>query len=200
MLLLKKIKYSLLNCKTAKNSIIKKKSLYLKILKRGKLLVHNILKFKRIHLSLSSTKTRKEVRGGGKKPWKQKGTGKARIGSIRSPLVKGGGVIFGPKPKQILKKLNKKERNLIFQTLLYNNRFNLMIFKKVTNNLNTILQKSIRSTLIILDANIENVEFGLRNFQNCQYIFDNKITLKHLLTKKRIIISLTSLLKLIKTN
>ena len=74
-----------------------------------------------------STKTRSEVRGGGRKPWRQKGTGKARAGSNRSPLWKGGGVIFGPKPKKILLKLNKKERRLALQTLLYNKKNNIVI-------------------------------------------------------------------------
>jgi large subunit ribosomal protein L4 len=60
----------------------------------------------------ASTKTRSEVRGGGKKPWKQKGTGRARAGSIRSPLWVGGGIAFGPKPRDFKFELPKKERNL----------------------------------------------------------------------------------------
>jgi len=75
-----------------------------------------------------STKTRSEVRGGGKKPWQQKGTGRARAGSSRSPLWRGGGVIFGPKPKTTKLKLNKKERKSALQTLLYNKRKNINVY------------------------------------------------------------------------
>jgi len=66
----------------------------------------------------ASCKTRSEVRGGGKKPWKQKGTGQARSGSSNSPLWNGGGVTFGPKPKSYDKKINIKEKQLALTTAL----------------------------------------------------------------------------------
>lgn len=66
----------------------------------------------------ASTKGRSEVRGGGKKPWRQKGTGRARAGTIRSPLWKGGGVVFGPKPRDFSIKTNKKTKKAALRSLL----------------------------------------------------------------------------------
>jgi large subunit ribosomal protein L4 len=74
-----------------------------------------------------STKTRAEVSGGGRKPWRQKGTGRARAGSIRSPLWRGGGVIFGPKPRDFNIKMNRKERRLALRTAFQSRTEDLIV-------------------------------------------------------------------------
>lgn len=83
-------------------------------LKKGEQAVHDVVvaSLAAQRAGTASTKTRGEVRGGGAKPFRQKGTGRARAGSIRSPLWRGGGVIFGPKPRSFAKKVNKKVRAL----------------------------------------------------------------------------------------
>ena len=129
-----------------------------------------------------STKTRSEVRGGGKKPWKQKGTGRARAGSNRSPLWRGGGVIFGPTPRAINLKLNKKEKALTFNTLVHLNKENLVVldnfacFSNVTktkdfiNILKSIetkvLSNNVSSNYLVLADTNENYELLKRVTKN----------------------------------
>ena len=121
-----------------------------------------------------SAKTRAEVRGGGKKPWRQKGTGRARAGSIRSPLWKGGGVIFAPKPRDYSKKVNKKMRRLALKSVLSSKvleneliildelKFDTPKTKEmvaVLGNINT------KKPLIVLGNNDENVYKSARNIE-----------------------------------
>jgi len=82
--------------------------------------VHQVVtsQLAKIRKGTASTKTRSEVSGGGKKPWRQKGTGRARAGSIRSPLWVGGGITFGPKPRSFDKKIPKKVKKLALRSIL----------------------------------------------------------------------------------
>ena len=148
-----------------------------------------------------SSKTRSEVRGGGRKPWKQKGTGRARAGSNRSPLWKGGGVIFGPKPRKILLKLNKKERRLALQTLLYNKRNNILIienleseisepktknFLKIFNNCSIDLNQKI---LVIVSNKTTALKLSMQNLKNIELISASNLNTLSLLKAKQIILT-----------
>ena len=121
---IKTIEYSVLDSFSPTNETLNTQSFSLDVADKAKYVVHRAVKTaKANNVQLTrSTKTRSEVRGGGRKPWKQKGTGRARAGSSRSPLWRGGGVIFGPKPKVVTHKLNKKEFQLALRTLLFNKK------------------------------------------------------------------------------
>ncbi len=149
----------------------------------------------------ASTKTRSEVRGGGRKPWKQKGTGRARAGSNRSPLWKGGGVIFGPKPKTVSLKLNKKERRLTLQTLLYNKKNNILIIDNLENELTDAKTKNFLKICIDCKINIEekillivskktmSLKLSTQNLKNVELILASNLNTFSLLKAKQIILT-----------
>jgi large subunit ribosomal protein L4 len=148
-----------------------------------------------------STKTRSEVRGGGRKPWKQKGTGRARAGSNRSPLWKGGGVTFGPKPKKVTLKLNKKERQLALQTLLYNKKNNILLIENLENAIsepNTKLFLNVcqncsvnlnEKVLVIVSEKTVPLKLATQNLKNVELISASNLNTLSLLKAKQIILT-----------
>ena len=149
----------------------------------------------------TSTKTRSEVRGGGRKPWQQKGTGRARAGSNRSPLWKGGGVIFGPKPKKVSLKLNKKERRLALQTLLYNKKNNIVLIEDLENGITEPKTKNFvkicqdcninldQKVLVIVSKKTVPLKLSTQNIKNVELISASNINTLSLLKAKQIILT-----------
>ena len=148
-----------------------------------------------------STKTRSEVRGGGRKPWRQKGTGRARAGSNRSPLWKGGGVIFGPKPKKTVLKLNKKERKLALQTLLYNKRNNISVIENLEDAIDSAKTKAFftickncgvdlnQKVLVIVSKKTPALKLSIRNMKNVELISASNLNTLSILKAKQILLT-----------
>ena len=153
-----------------------------------------------------STKTRAEVRGGGRKPWRQKGTGRARQGSIRAPQWVKGGIALGPKPRSYKYTVNRKERRLAIKSMLSSkvlekelvvvDALDLKEIKtkemvKILNNL-----KVEGKTLLLLSEKNENVQKSARNIENVKTTLVNTINVYDLLKYKNLVITLDTVKKL----
>nr|YP_010851457.1 ribosomal protein L4 [Echinothamnion hookeri]WGH14359.1 ribosomal protein L4 [Echinothamnion hookeri] len=138
-------------------------------------LIHRALKqqLTKNRVRNAHSKTRSEVRGGGKKPWKQKGTGRARAGSSRSPLWKGGGIIFGPRQKLYKSKINKKEKRLAINTMIVN-KFNQTII--ISNILKDLIKPNTQTAI----AELNKFGIKIKKTQNILLIVNKKTTILHL--------------------
>ena len=153
-----------------------------------------------------STKTRAEVRGGGKKPWRQKGTGRARQGSIRAPQWIKGGIALGPKPRSYRYTVNKKERRLAIKSILSSK-----VLEKELTVVDKLEVKEIKTktmvkaladlkvegkTLIVLPENNQNVFMSARNIEGVKTIALNNINVFDLLKYTNLILPLDTVKKI----
>lgn len=147
----------------------------------------------------ASSKTRAEVRGGGRKPWRQKGTGRARAGSIRSPLWRGGGVIFGPKPRDYTQKMNRKERRLALRTALMSRSEDLVVVANFSDEITQPKTKELVSAmgrwgvnseekvLLIVHEKNDNVYRSGRNLPNLRMILATNLNVFDVLHANKIV-------------
>ena len=153
-----------------------------------------------------STKTRAEVRGGGKKPWRQKGTGRARQGSIRAPQWIKGGIALGPKPRSYKYTVNKKERRLAIKSLLSSkvlekeltvvDKLELAEIKTKTMVKALADLKVEGKTLIVLPENNKNVLMSARNIEGVKTITLNNINVFDLLKYNNLVLPLETVKKI----
>ena len=153
-----------------------------------------------------STKTRSEVSGGGRKPWKQKGTGRARQGSIRATQWIKGGIALGPKPRSYKYTVNKKERRLAIKSMLSSKVLDNEIivldaipFTEIkTKNIAKVLDnlKVEGKTLIVLPEKNENVQKSARNIEGVKTSLVNTINAYDLLKYKKLIVTLDAVKKI----
>lgn len=146
-----------------------------------------------------ATKTRSEVSGGGRKPWRQKGTGRARAGSTRSPLWRGGGVIFGPQPRDFSQKMNRKERRLALRTALVSRVADLIVVQDFADQLPRPKTKELTAAmdrwgvapgakvLLITAEKQENVYLSARNIAKVKLIPADHLNIFDLLNADQIV-------------
>ncbi len=156
----------------------------------------------------ASTLTRSEVRGGGRKPYKQKGTGRARQGSIRTPLRPGGGVIFGPKPRSYNLDMNRKERRLALRTALMSRVTDIMAVKdfgssldkpKTSEIVNGLARLGIEKTdkvLVILDSPSEVIKKSINNIQKVKLIAADQLNVFDILNANKLVIGQSAINKI----
>lgn len=142
-----------------------------------------------------STLTRAEVSGGGKKPWRQKGTGRARAGSSRSPLWRTGGVIFGPKPRSYVKDLPRKIRRLALRSALATQKDLVLAIENFelpgcrTKSVVELLGKigATGKVLLIIHERNPHLELSARNLPNVRVILSHNLNVKDLLGSDKIV-------------
>jgi len=168
---------------------------------------------------LAHTKSRSEVRGGGKKPWNQKGTGRARAGSSRSPIWIGGGVTFGPTKnrnfkKDINRKMRQKAINIVLSDRVRSNNFIILeklelkefktslVNKMILNFEKKVIddKKRKRSILLIGDTKNEKVKYSVRNLEGLKFINLDNINILDLLKYRNLIITKDAVKKLSEKN
>ena len=156
----------------------------------------------------ASTLTRSEVRGGGRKPYKQKGTGRARQGSIRTPLRPGGGVIFGPKPRSYNLDMNRKERRLALRTALMSRVSDIKAVEdfgstldkpKTSEIVNGLLRLGIEKTekvLVILDSPSDVIKKSINNIEKVKLIAADQLNVFDILNANKLVIGQSAINKI----
>jgi large subunit ribosomal protein L4 len=156
----------------------------------------------------ASTLTRSEVRGGGRKPYKQKGTGRARQGSIRTPLRPGGGIVFGPKPRSYELDMNRKERRLALRTALMSRSEDLVVVKAFGDKLEKPKTKEVvdalerwgisagTKVLMVLAEISETVRLSVRNLPELKLIAADQLNVFDLLNAQKLVVSEDAIVKI----
>ena len=148
-------------------------------------------------LGTASTKRRQEIRGGGRKPWRQKGTGRARVGTIRSPLWRGGGVVFGPQPRSYAYKIPKKVRKLALMSALSMKvkEGRMLILKDFpmdeikTKKFKEVIDRfGLKKVLLVMDKSNPVLEKSSRNIQGIKLIRSEGINVYDLLNYDHVVL------------